>query len=406
MHIAYLTSEFMTEKLHGGLATYLGNIVSVMAEHGHKVTVITLSNCSEKIYYGRNIEVIRVREVSSNGVQGMLERAKNSLVNSWDLAEALWNENRNNKIDIVQTANYRAIGFFRNYRIPTVVRASSDSALWRNAERFAFDYERTLKEKTLEDYLELWCVKRADAAYAPSRFCASVIGQRSRRKLFVIESPYFNRECKVDDSVYREKLAGKKYILFNSSLSRLKGTHIGIESAEKLLRKYPDLYMVYAGLDCGLQQQDRNIQKVSNILARQNKQYEGRVIYLGCLSHEKLFPVIQKALACALPSRVDNLPNSCIEAMAFGKVVIGTYGASFEQLIQNKENGLLFQRDSVNAFIQAVDYLMNLPEDERIQMEKKAANSMNRLEPEQVYQRLILFYENTVRNFKKQKMRR
>lgn len=282
-----------------------------------------------------------------------------------------------------------------------MIRASSDSAFWRNAEQFAFDYDRTLKEKTLEDYLELWCVKHADAVYAPSRFCASVIGKRSRRKLSVIESPYFNRECKTDDSVYREKLAGKKYILFNSSLSRLKGTHIGIEAAEKLLKKYPDLYLVYAGYDCGLRQKDGNIQKVSNILAGQNKQYEGRVIYLGCLSHEELFPVIQRALACALPSRVDNLPNSAIEAMALESIVIGTYGASFEQLIRNKENGLLFQRDSVNAFVQAVDYLLNLSEDERIQMGKKAADSMERLEPEQVYQRLISFYENTIRNCKR-----
>lgn len=103
---------------------------------------------------------------------------------------------------------------------------------------------------------------------------------------------------------------------------------------------------------------------------------------------------------------MDNLPNSCIEAMALGCVVIGTYGASFEQLIRNKENGLLFQRDSVNAFIMAVDYLMNLPEDERIQMGKKAADSIRRLEPEQVYRNLILFYENTIRNFKRQRKRR
>lgn len=401
MHIAYITSEFMTEKRHGGLATYLENIASIMAEHGHKVTIITLSDRSEKICYGKNIEVIRVQEMFSYGVQEALERVKNSLINSWNLAEALWKENRRNKVDIVQTANYRAVGFFRNYRIPTVIRASSDSALWRNAEQFAFDYERTLKEKTLEDYLELWCVKHADAVYAPSRFCASVIGKRSRKKLSVIESPYFNREYKMDDRIYREKLAGKKYILFNSSLSRLKGTHIGIEAAERLLKKYPDLYLVYAGYDCGLRQKDGNIQKVANILAGQNKQYEGRVIYLGCLSHEELFPVIQRALACALPSRVDNLPNSAIEAMELESIVIGTYGASFEQLIRNKENGLLFQRDSVNAFVQAVDYLLNLSENERIQMGKKAADSIERLEPEQVYQRLITLYENTIRNCKR-----
>ena len=400
MHIAYITSEFMTEKRHGGLATYLGNIAVVMSEHGHKVTIITLSDQVGKISYGKNIEVVRVLETASHGAEGVIGKAKDELINSWNLSRVLLRENKVNAIDIVQTANYRAIGFFRNHRIPTVIRASSDSAFWRNAEQFEFDYEYTLSEKRLEDYLELWCVKRADAAYAPSRFCASVIGKRSGRKLSVIESPYFSKECEMDDSIYREKLIDKKYILFNSSLSRLKGTHIGIQATEKLLEKYPDLYMVYAGFDCGMRQMDGNIQKVSDILTRQNKQYQGRVIYLGCLSHAKLFPVIQKALACVLPSRVDNLPNSCIEAMTLGSVVIGTYGASFEQLIRNKENGLLFQRDSVNAFVRAIDYLMNISETERIQMGKKAADSIQRLEPEQVYQRVISLYENMIRNFR------
>lgn len=49
MHIAYLTSEFMTEKWHGGLAAYLDNITSIMSENGHDVTIITLSE--KKIGY-------------------------------------------------------------------------------------------------------------------------------------------------------------------------------------------------------------------------------------------------------------------------------------------------------------------------------------------------------------------
>ncbi len=38
---------------------------------------------------------------------------------------------------------------------------------------------------------------------------------------------------------------------------------------------------------------------------------------------------------------MDNFPNACIEAMYFSKVVIGTDGASFEQLITHGKNGLL-----------------------------------------------------------------
>lgn len=405
MHIAYMTSEFMTEKLHGGLATYLANIAAIMSKHGHKVTIFTLSDRSGRLPYGNNIEVVRVPAVSLHSTAETFRLGIDSLCNSWNLLRALQQENRKNKIDIVQTANYRAIGFFRSYRIPTIIRASSDSAFLRNAEQFEFDYDKTLQEKKLEDRLELWCVKHADATFAPSRFCASVIGIRSGRKLTVIESPYFSKECEMDASVYQEKLAHKKYLLFNSSLSRLKGTHIGIQAAEKLLDKYPDLHMVYAGYNCGLRQQDGNVQSISDILKRQNRKYDGRVIYLGRLSHEKLFPIVQNALACVLPSRVDNLPNSCIEAMALGSIVIGTHGASFEQLIKNKESGLLIKRDSVNSFIHAVDYLMNMSEDEKSRMKKEAIISIRRLEPEKVYAQIFPFYEKTIEEFKNRKNR-
>lgn len=208
------------------------------------------------------------------------------------------------------------------------------------------------------------------------------------------------KDCETDDSVYREKLLRKKYLLFNSTLSRLKGTHLGILAAEGLLEKYPELHIVYAGNDCGLRQQDGNVQSVSEILRRQNKRYEGRVIYLGMLTHEKLFPIIQNAIACVLPSRVDNLPNSCIEAMSLGSIVIGTYGASFEQMIKNKESGLLIKRDSVVSFIRAVDYLMNMSADEQVQMKERAFHSVNRLNPENVYEQMIDYYQKTIREFK------
>ena len=201
----------------------------------------------------------------------------------------------------------------------------------------------------------------------------------------------------MDDRIYQEKLFNKSYLLFNSSLSRLKGTHVGIEATEQLLGKYPDLYMVYAGYDYGLSQNAGNTQQLSLILERQNRKYKGRVLYLKHLEHRELFPLIKNALACVLPSRVDNLPNSCIEAMTLGKIVIGTYGASFEQLIKNKKNGLLIKRDSPTALIKAVDWLMKLPESERLEMGERASGIVEKLSPEKVYDEMIACYRKVIK---------
>ena len=397
MHIAYITTEFVTEHNKGGLATYLYNITGIMSRNGHEVTVITLSDQNGEMQFGKRICVIQVKGTSLKG--SSLDKCRIMVQNSYVLYRELKRQNRKNKIDIVQSVSLEAAGFFRSYRIPTVVRASSDSSLWRNAAKFDFDYDSSIKEKTLEDYLELWCVRNADFAYAPSKFCAKVIGKRSGKRVEVIESPYQSNECNEDDSIYREVLYQKKYLLFNSSFSRLKGTHVGILATERLLNKYPDLYMVYAGTDYGLAQKDNSKQSIRGILRSYNRKYDGRVIYLGNVEHAKLFPLVRNSLACVLPSRVDNLPNSCIEAMALGSIVIGTYGASFEQLIKNKENGLLIKRDSYKSLIRAVDYLMSLSDSEKQMMGEKAAVTVWRLQPEKVYEQMIALYSRVIEDF-------
>ena len=129
MHIAYLTSEFVTEKRRGGLATYLGNIVSIMEKYGHEVTVITLSEQAGRISYGDHIEVVRIPVAAQKNIGGSIGYGLNLLYNSWKLHQALKRENQKKKIDLVQASSYKAVGFFRVRSIPTIVRVSSDSSM-------------------------------------------------------------------------------------------------------------------------------------------------------------------------------------------------------------------------------------------------------------------------------------
>lgn len=396
MRIAYLTSEYVSEKERGGLATYLGKITQIMVKHGHNTVVIVLSNKNEKIQYKPGIEVVRVKQYNTLN-NSEYEVIKKNFINSWRLYKALERENDKLKIDIVQEANFRAVGFFRSYSIPTIVRVSSDSALLRNASKMHFDFNKALKEKNLIDKMELFCVKCADKAFAPSKIMADVVGQRAKVRLKVIETPYMFEEKKMDNSIYEQRLKGMKYLLMNSTLSNLKGTQTILDITAELMERYPRLYLVYAGNDYGVSLKNGRNQSVEKILAVQNKLYDGRVIYLGMLNQDYLFPIIKNAYACVLPSRIDNLPNSCIEAMALEQIVIGTYGASFEQLIVNKRSGLLFKRDSGKGLLNAIDYLMNLTEVERMRMKKAARHSVERLNPEIIYKQMICIYENTIK---------
>src|SRR5690606_4186351 len=66
-----------------------------------------------------------------------------------------------------------------------------------------------------------------------------------------------------------------------------------------------------------------------------------KVAVLGPLDEPELYAVVAAAEASVLPSRMDNLPNTVIESLALGTPVIGSDGASIDELIRPGVNGAL-----------------------------------------------------------------
>ena len=120
------------------------------------------------------------------------------------------------------------------------------------------------------------------------------------------------------------------------------------------------------------------------------------MIYAGCLVREQLYPFIENAEICLLPYRIDNLSNACIEAMAMGKIVIGTDGASFEQLIDDRKSGFLCRRDNPESYFEAVEEVLSMSEAAKRQIELEASRQVKRLAPEVIYRKYYDFYQKVI----------
>ena len=118
----------------------------------------------------------------------------------------------------------------------------------------------------------------------------------------------------------------------------------------------------------------------------------GRVLYLGQMRHNQLHPILSRATAVVLPSLIDNLPNSCLEALALGRVVIGTWGTSFDQLIEDGRSGFLCDPDSPESLLATMEGALNLTEEERTRMGERGAQRMAGLAPEFSLPKLLEFY--------------
>lgn len=392
MHIVYVTPEFVTENKGGGLASYLANIARIMALHGHEVTIVVASEDNDDaIMWQSNIVIERVKKP-----QGNLLVPLRILMQSRRLYGRVKQIHRKHPIDFIQYASYEAVGLFHSRSIPSAVRISSDCVSWR--EYKVYDYsEEDIRRCYLTDWLEYHAEKKIGNIYGPSHATARLVSERTKCSISIIESPFFFAKTEYDNSVYDEILQGKKYYLSHSSMSCLKGTHVIAKAIPEICGRDPEAYFVFAGSDHGIFYRNGKSESAKDYILRHAGKYAEHVIFLGTLDRKSLYPIVEHAFACLMPSRIDNMPNTCIEAMSMGKLVIGTRGASYEQLIEDGVSGYLVGIDCPEELTAAVLKANALSEDEMRQMEDKAKEVTGRFEPEETYKRVIRYYEDIIR---------
>jgi glycosyltransferase involved in cell wall biosynthesis len=108
--------------------------------------------------------------------------------------------------------------------------------------------------------------------------------------------------------------------------------------------------------------------------------------------------MIQQAVAIILPSRIDNFPNTCLEAMYFGKIVVGTRGTSFEGIIEDGVSGFLCLPDNQESLLTVTRKVLGLSHEQRERISENAKIRVAKLSPERVVPKLIAFYESVLQH--------
>ena len=258
-----------------------------------------------------------------------------------------------------------------------------------------FDIKKEYVCTTATDYLEDIALMNADAVYGPSIVISEIIGKRVGSNIDVIESPFYP----VDDRQYKNVIEGK-YIFTFGTLKLMKGIKVIGDSINELLSRYTSIKYVFAGINGKWINENGESENALDYLKRSAGKNADRVIYLGKLKRNEVCDLAEKSEACVLPSLIDNLPNACIEAMASGAIVIGTRGASFEQLIDNEKNGFLVKRDNANELIRTINKVLNLSIEERYEIKCNARLRIDNMDPDKIANETINFYEKVLKGYR------
>lgn len=400
MRIFFISPEFIHSDtlslVDGGLASYLDKITNILSKQGHDINVVVLCSLDKEFTYN-NIKVYFInwnKKLKENFlfkfIPHKLKKYLTLKQRYKKISDFLLEQNKIKKIDFVQYASWQATGLYACPKIPHCIRISSYAKLWQKNYGYS-DPEEIRREKVQ--------FRENKFLYGPSSFLNTHIQQdlNLKRKITLIETPYAplaNFSAELSD-VLKSQIGSHPYLLFFGTIGTLKGASEIADIIYEVLKTYQNFSFVFAGKSLPM-----GNRPAIDIIKECAKEFKNRVIALGALSHEQLFPVIQNAEAVILPSRVDNLPNACIEAMGMGKIVIGSRGASFEQLITDEESGFLCNASDAGSLLSAIKRFMDTSATQRQAIENAAKRRIERLDPALIANDLLAYYHEIIQNWK------
>ena len=377
-------------KPKNGVSTYLYRISRSLVSMGHKAIILACGKKDEN-WIDNGVEVIRIKDDGLNYSDQIIDYFISSFRKSYRLNKAIKKLEARMKIDIIQFASLQGASLLYYGKIPAVMRLSA----YARPDLLSYDVY-PVKYAKVRSWVERCASRRCNAVFAPSNVIADAYGHDVKRKVYVIESPFVDEVEPYDESYADTILNNKKYALFFGNLSTMNGIKVIAKCLERFLEKNKDYYFVFVGEVTMVDGEN-----AARFLKRCVVSHSDRLIILPALLHTQLYPIIMKADFVVSPSIMDNFPNACIEAMHFGKVVIGTDGSSFEQLIRHRVSGLLCRIGDPDDLLNKMQMAVDLDERQKEQIGINAKKRIEQLRPEVVGKKLLSFYQYVIDAVKK-----
>ncbi|SES77323.1 Glycosyltransferase involved in cell wall bisynthesis [Methanococcoides vulcani] len=155
----------------------------------------------------------------------------------------------------------------------------------------------------------------------------------NKNKIIVIPNGVYS-DLYLPDNVLKSK-NGFIHILFAGYLAKEKGIYDILDSIPHVLQKHNNARFVFAGIEEKLGEFDK-IKKYASELNIDNNTF-----FLGMLSKQEMVDTYKKSNIFILPSYIEGLPISILEAMAAGLPIISTPVGGIPEVIVDGENGFL-----------------------------------------------------------------
>lgn len=363
----------------GGIGTYVYHISRLLAEPGEIVHVIGqlwrgATNELEVLCNGRlivhrvpledwafSIGGIRSPAIKSKEGRGLFETSFYPQCFSWQatlLAERLVEQEG---IDVIEAQEFeaplyyfqlrRALGLGPKRQPPCIIHLHSPMEFIVRYNDWDICNPYFLTAKRLEDY----SIAAADALLCPSRYLARQAEKHYglvENSIHVIPLPIGNNPVLERDKDTWEHGT----ICYVGRLERRKGVIEWIDAAAAVAHEYPAARFEFIGANVLGTDAGEDI-----VMRRIPDELKSRFLFRGQQKRSSLQQFLAGARMAVVPSRWENFPNTCVEAMCSGLPVIASREGGMVEMIEDGCTGWLANKAGSDGLAEALRRALNTP---------------------------------------------
>ena len=383
----------------GGIGTYVHHMSRLLAQSGETVHVIgqmwdkaektVEEQCGGKLILHRvpfEDWKIFFRRRPSSMVRSKIARALYASefpaqCFSWlagALAERLVKEEG---IDAVETQDYeaplyyfqvrRALGLGPKRRPPCFVHLHSPTEFVVPHNDWNIAPARWLAAKRVEDYT----ISAADALLCPSRFLAGQAEAHYGLSMHSIKViPYPMGDSAILKRDHETWSSGS--ICYLGRLEKRKGVLEWIEAAVSAVKQYPNARFEFIGANVLGPNLVFGEALLNRLIPRDLRK---RFVFHGEVSRSAIPSLLERARIAVVPSRWENFPNTCMEAMGSGLPVIASPAGGMAEMVMDGQSGWIAENAEMRGLQDALRRALQTPPVRIAEMGKAAAKRIRQI---------------------------
>jgi glycosyltransferase involved in cell wall biosynthesis len=408
MNICLISEEFPPETGWGGIGTHTYNISLALADMGNDVYVLSKS-VDAMLHISRKgrLAIYRVPDhgrSAGNGFSGAalsaLGRLPLSGLNEYPLrslrrgAALVRCMHQLPSFDIIEAPDYGGETFWHQFfsaqKTPIVIKLHTPLYLTQRLN----DAPRDVLAVKVRKWIERYCMKHATKLISPTKSLADIISNELR----IDEIEVLPNCVDTDFFINRAKNGNRvqKTVLYAGRLERRKGVEVLAKAIPSIVAKAPQIKFQFVGRDTPTAGGGVSMKSwLETFFQQQN--VSRHVEFVGEVPRTGIVTYFQEADLCVLPSLWENLPYTCLEAMACGTPVVASNIGGFPEIITDGVDGLLFETRNSEELARKVTAMIK---DHDLELLGKRARQKieNTFSHRVIAEKTVDFYQKVCRN--------